>query len=294
MHNIFITGSSGFIGTNLKLLLKSNYIFYEHKKGEPLNIHSETVIHLAGKAHDLNNTYNSREYYLVNTDFTIEVFDSFLNSSAKVFIFLSSVKAAADSLDCILTEEYLPCPISDYGKSKLNAENYILSKTIPNSKRVYILRPCMIHGPGNKGNLNYLYNFVKLGLPWPLGSFENKRSFCSIENISFIINELIENNTIVSGIYNISDDESISTNELIRLISLSKGKNPIIWKVNKSILISVAKIGSLLKLPLNTIRLRKLTESYEVSNIKIKNAIKKTLPLTSINGILKTLESFKD
>ena len=152
----------------------------------------------------------------------------------------------------------------------------------------------MIHGPGNKGNLNYLYNFVKLGLPWPLGSFENKRSFCSIENISFIINELIENNTIVSGIYNISDDESISTNELIRLISLSKGKNPIIWKVNKSILISVAKIGSLLKLPLNTIRLRKLTESYEVSNIKIKNAIKKTLPLTSINGILKTLESFKD
>ena len=289
-----MTGSNGFIGKNLQELLKNIYTFHNYQKGAPLDIKSEIVLHLAGKAHDLKNISNPSEYYLINTDFTIEVFNSFLNSPAKVFIFISSVKAAADSLSGILTEEHFPCPITDYGKSKLNAEKYIFSKAIPNNKRVYVLRPCMIHGAGNKGNLNYLYKYVKLGLPWPLGSFENKRSYCSIENLSFIINELIENKDIASGIYNISDDESISTNELIRLIANSRGKSPIIWKLNKSILISVAKIGSLLNLPLNTERLLKLTESYEVSNNKIKNAIKKTLPIASKNGILKTLESFKD
>ena len=41
----------------------------------------------------------------------------------------------------------------------------------------------MIHGPGNKGNLNLLYSLVSKGLPWPLGSFENKRSYCSIDNL---------------------------------------------------------------------------------------------------------------
>ena len=289
-----MTGSNGFIGKNLQELLKNIYTFHNYKKGALLDIKSEIVLHLAGKAHDLKNISNPSEYYLINTDFTIEVFNSFLNSPAKVFIFISSVKAAADSLSGILTEEHFPCPITDYGKSKLNAEKYLFSKAIPNNKRVYVLRPCMIHGAGNKGNLNYLYKYVKLGLPWPLGSFENKRSYCSIENLSFIINELIENKDITSGIYNISDDESISTNELIRLIANSRGKSPIIWKLNKSILISVAKIGSLLNLPLNTERLLKLTESYEVSNNKIKNAIKKTLPIASKNGILKTLESFKD
>lgn len=289
-----MTGSTGFVGKNLQILLKNIYTFHNYIKGAPLDIKSDIVLHLAGKAHDLKNISNPSEYYLINTDFTIEVFNSFLSSPAKVFIFISSVKAAADSLSGILTEEHFPCPITDYGKSKLNAEKYIFSKAIPNNKRVYVLRPCMIHGAGNKGNLNYLYKYVKLGLPWPLGSFENKRSYCSIENLSFIINELIENKDIASGIYNISDDESISTNELIRLIANSRGRSPIIWKLNKSILILVAKIGSLLNMPLNTERLLKLTESYEVSNMKIKNAIKKTLPITSKNGILKTLESFKD
>ena len=48
----------------------------------------------------------------------------------------------------------------------------------------------MVHGIGNKGNLNLLYNWVKI-FPWPLASYKNKRSYCSIENLIFIINELI-------------------------------------------------------------------------------------------------------
>jgi nucleoside-diphosphate-sugar epimerase len=92
----------------------------------------------------------------------------------------------------------------------------------------------MIHGPHNNGNLNLLYKFVSRNIPWPLGAFENKRSFCSIDNMIFIFNELIERDDIPSGIYNIADDEPLSTNELINLISKSQGRKPIILKISQT------------------------------------------------------------
>jgi nucleoside-diphosphate-sugar epimerase len=106
---------------------------------------------------------------------------------------LVSGKAAADEVGGELTEEFISNPVIHYGKNKLLAENYISFSDIPVGKRVYILRPCMIHGAGNKGNLNLLFRLVSKGIPWPLGAYENERSFCSMDNLSFIIRELIEN-----------------------------------------------------------------------------------------------------
>lgn len=289
---VFITGSTGFVGKNVFKYFNQKFNIYSFIKDEKINICQDIVLHLAGKAHDLKNTSNIDDYYNINTKFTKEVFDQFLVSDAKVFIFLSSVKAAEDKLTEVLTEEYIPNPITHYGKSKLLAEQYILNKSIPEGKRVYILRPCMIHGPGNKGNLNLLYKIVKKGIPWPLGSFENKRSFCSIDNLLFIINELIDNDKIPSGIYNVADDEAISTNELISLIAERQGKKSFILKIPKFIIISISKLGDLFKLPINSERLKKLTETYIVSNQKIKNAINKPLPVSAKEGLMKTLNSF--
>ena len=192
MKSIFLTGGSGFVGSNLTKFLPSSYNFLIFDRNVIPELIQDVVIHLAGKAHDLKNVSSSDDYYIVNTELTKNVFDAFLNSNAKVFITLSSVKAAADDLENVLTEEHIPNPITHYGKSKLLAEEYILSQPIQDGKRVYILRPCMIHGPGNKGNLNLLYNIVSKGFPWPLGLFENSRSYLSIENLCFIIKELIE------------------------------------------------------------------------------------------------------
>jgi nucleoside-diphosphate-sugar epimerase len=292
VEDIFITGAGGFVGKNIVDNFKSNYLFKRFSKGESISIHSDIVIHLAGKAHDLKNASDVNEYYTVNTDLTKEIFDAFLLSNAKVFITLSSVKAVADKLELVLKEDYPPNPITHYGKSKLLAEQYILNKSIPKGKRVYILRPCMIHGPGNKGNLNLLYKIVGKGFPWPLGTFDNKRSFCSIDNLCFIINELINNESIPSGVYNIADDEPLSTNDLIKLISSCQCKKFMIWKVPVSLIKIFSKLGDIFKLPLNSERLNKLTETYIVSNDKIKAAINKPLPLTSREGLLKTLNSF--
>jgi nucleoside-diphosphate-sugar epimerase len=289
---IFLTGSSGFVGKNIVSYFAKLLLINKYKRGSVINIQEDVVIHLAGKAHDLKNTSNIQEYYVVNTELAKTVFDAFLKSDAKVFITLSSVKAVADQVENILLEEVIPNPLTHYGKSKLLAEEYIISQQIPEGKRVYILRPSMIHGPGNKGNLNLLYNLVSKGLPWPLGNYENSRSYLSIENLCFIIKEIIENENIPSGVYNVADDDPLSTNAVIKLIAETKGKKSRILNLSKPIITAIARFGDFLKLPLNSERLQKLTESYVVSNAKIKAAIEKPLPISSKLGLFKTFQSF--
>jgi nucleoside-diphosphate-sugar epimerase len=288
-----MSGYTGFIGKYFVEHTKKYYNFTFYRKSNKIKIDSESVIiNFAGKAHDLRNISNPSEYYIDNTELSKNFYDSFICSNAKVFITFSSVKAVADSIVSVLTEDQTPNPITHYGKSKLLAEQYILSKPIPDGKRVYILRPCMIHGPGNKGNLNLLHNIVSKGFPWPLGAFDNKRSFCSIDNLCFIINELINNEAIPSGVYNVADDEPLATNDLIKLMAKCQNKKYFIWNTPKSIIKFLSKLGDFIKLPLNSERLNKLTETYIVSNNKIKTAINKPLPLSAQDGLMKTLNSF--
>jgi nucleoside-diphosphate-sugar epimerase len=292
--SVFITGSSGFVGKSFVANF-SDEKSIQWKRGNEININSASVvIHLAGKAHDLKKISNPDEYYRVNTELTKTTFDAFIDSDAKVFITLSSVKSVADEVPGELTEEYNPNPITHYGKSKLLAEEYILSKEIPEGKRVYILRPCMIHGPGNKGNLNLLYKLVSKGIPWPLGAFENKRSFCSIDNLMFVFKELMGREDIPSGVYNVADDIPLSTNEVISILGESQNRNPRIWNIYKGLIQFGANMGNVLKLPLNEERLQKLTDSYVVSNKKLMTAIGKPLPVSSREGLLKTFNSFKN
>ena len=151
----------------------------------------------------------------------------------------------------------------------------------------------MIHGPGNKGNLNLLFQLVAKGLPWPLGAFENQRSFLSIENLCFVIKELIKNTAIPSGVYQVADNKALSTNELIQLLGTSLEKKKRILNIPASWIKVAAKLGDHLHLPLNSERLQKLTENYVVSNQKIVKAMGKPLPVESIEGLLKTFRSFR-
>jgi len=304
MDKILVTGASGFIGKNLiKYLLSKSFNILSFSRNYGMDYEKinskfideqgvEVIIHLAGKAHDLKNKFNDQEYFKANTDLTIRIFDDFLKSKAKTFIYFSSVKAVKDHYAEILSEETIPSPITSYGKSKFKAEKYLLSKIVNTEKKIIIFRPCMVHGPGNKGNLNLLYNFVSKKLPWPLGAFSNYRSFCCIDNLCFVVNALICKPEILSGIYNIADDDVISTNRIIELIGISLNKKPMILSINKDIIQIITKVGDVLKLPLNSERLTKLTESYMVSNLKVKTALGTKLPLTTEEGLLKTFKSF--
>ena len=317
--NILISGIHGFIGSNFIGALKDKHTLYgldivfPAKDGvvntfswrdiEPTSFpfqalpQFDAIIHLAGKAHDTKNQSAAQSYFDINTGLTQKIFDFFLESSAKKFIFFSSVKAAADSVvGDVLTEDVIPTPVGPYGESKIQAEEYIKKRfAFSNTdKQVYILRPCMIHGPGNKGNLNLLYNVVKKGIPWPLGDFENRRSFTSIDNLCYVIEGLLAKD-VPSGIYHMGDDEALSTNELIAIMCEAMGKQPHIWKMNKRFMEGCAGLGTLLHLPLNTERLRKLTENYVVSNARIKVALGiDKMPVTAKEGLMKTIRSFEE
>jgi nucleoside-diphosphate-sugar epimerase len=151
----------------------------------------------------------------------------------------------------------------------------------------------MVHGPGNKGNLNLFYKFIKKGLPYPLGAFENKRSFLSVENFCFVTSKLLQDD-IQSGVYNLADDEPLSTNQLFKVISRALGKKPNVWNISASAIKLIARMGDTFKLPVNTEHLNKLTENYVVSNNKIKKAIGiVAMPVSAAEGISTTILSFE-
>lgn len=314
---ILITGVHGFVGCNLVESLKGNNIIYgldiispQHdgvkktfnwdaldKEGVVPDV--DAIIHLAGKAHDTKDQATADVYYKVNRDLTIKIFDYFCaHPRIKKFVFFSTAKAAADRVVGVLTEDVVPSPLGPYGESKIAAERYILGILKNRSgefgdRGIYIFRPCMIHGPGNKGNLNLLYGIVRRGIPWPLGAFENQRTFTSVENICFAVNGVLTMD-VKSGIYNMADDEALSTNELIEEICKSLGKKARIWKIPKGLITCAAIIGGWLHLPLNPDRLQKLTESYVSSNMKIKKALGvDKLPVNARDGLRVTLKSFK-
>ncbi|MBO9732313.1 MAG: NAD-dependent epimerase/dehydratase family protein [Chitinophaga sp.] len=308
---IAITGHTGFVGNYLLQANAGQHLFHgiartkDHNNPllqscttwEQLSVADldkvTAVLHLAGKAHDLKNTSNAEAYFLVNRDLTIKIFDLFLQSNARDFIYFSSVKAVADKVEGILQEDVHPAPVTAYGQSKQEAEAYLLSKPLPAGKRLFIFRPCMIHGPGNKGNLNLLYGFVKKGIPYPLAAFRNKRSFLSVDNLSYIVNRVISDESITSGVYNLADDESLSTNEVVHIISGTLQKKPRLLALQAGLVKAMARVGDVMKLPLNTERLNKLTESYIVSNNKIRKALGiSALPVNVAEGLRKTIASF--
>lgn len=306
---ILITGIHGFVGSNLVRSLSKEHTIYgldivaPVKEGvaktfswddleQNLIPEVDAIIHLAGKAHDTKNQAAAEVYFKVNTGLTKKIYDWYLTQPmCKKFIFFSTAKAAADRVEGILTEDVVPTPVGPYGESKIKAEEYIQSHPVE-GKDVYIFRPCMIHGPGNKGNLNLLYNVVRKGIPWPLGAFENCRTFTSIGNICFAVEGVLTKD-VPSGIYNMGDDEALSTNELIEEICKSLGKKAHIWRLPKGLMTFGAKVGGWLHLPLNPDRLQKLTENYISSNEKIKKALGvERMPVDARDGLNVTIQSF--
>ena len=145
-----------------------------------------------------------------------------------------------------------------------------------------------------RSNLNLLYGFVKKNLPWPLGAFENHRTFTSVDNLTFVISGLLDK-SVESGIYNMADDKALSTNELIEVMCAAMGKKAHVWRISKGFIRMAAGMGDVLHLPLNTFRLTKLTENYVVSNAKIKRALGiSAMPVDARDGLTRTIKSFQN
>jgi nucleoside-diphosphate-sugar epimerase len=288
-----ITGAYGFVGSNLCRYLvahghqcdaldvaiairddvpyQQTFTWDDLDTLKPQLNNYTAIIHLAGKAHDLKKVCSPQSYFDINVGLTKKIFE-FTHDKIGKFIYFSSSKAIeADT---------------PYGQSKKEAEEYLNDNAI-------ILRPAMIHGPGNKGNLNLLWKIAQLGLPWPLAAFENLRSFASIENVCAAVEQLAIKGE--NGIYSIADDTPISTNRIIELMAQTQGRKAKLWRIPKGMMRFGAKIGDVLHLPLNTERLQKLTEDSLLDNTALKQALGwKKMPIQAEAGLISTLNAFKE
>lgn len=297
---ILIFGASGFIGQNLMQILQEgcqiDSISLRDEKWKYAVNQNEIFINLIGKAHDHSGKATKDDFYIANFELVKEIYNSFIQSQAKLLIHISSLAALEEyKSNYPLKEEDKCVPQTWYGKSKRASEIWLLNQEIPQDKKIIILRPPMVHGTGDNGNLILLYKLVSKGIPYPLGAFENNRSFISIDNFNFFIKEIIKNHEqLETGIYHIADDEVISTNQIIEVIKKVHNKRVFNILLPKFLIKCVANVGDIIPIPLNTKRLKKMTGDLTISNQKIKQALGiKKLPLTAEEGLIKTIQSFK-
>ncbi|MVZ65758.1 NAD-dependent epimerase/dehydratase family protein [Sphingobacterium sp. DK4209] len=280
MSNVHIFGATGFIGTHLSsYLIKngSNVVAQGIREGMPnLSLDTATVfINLIGKAHDHSGNSTKEDFYYANLELTKKVFRLFQSSKAHLFIQISSIAAVEEFQSTTPLGEDEKCrPDSWYGKSKREAEEWLLNQPIAEDKKVLILRPPMVYGPGDKGNLSVLYKFISKGYPYPLASFNNRRTFISINNFNYFIFKILTNtHSIKDGIYHIADDQSISTSEIISIIKRVSKKNIPNIALPSLLVKVIARIGDFIPIPLNSKRLKKMTGDFLVSNEKVKIAL---------------------
>jgi nucleoside-diphosphate-sugar epimerase len=305
--NILITGIHGFVGSSLVEAFKGEHLIYgldnvtsAMESVEKTFTYAEmkhipevdVVIHLAGKSIDTNELSKVLEYFENNAGLTKCVFDWFLHSKAGMFVYMSSVKAAANEVKGLpLTEDMEPKPFGALGESKLLAEQYILSQW-SGSKKVYVFRPAFMYCGLVNVNLKRMYNWVKDGWPYPFGQFECRRSFTSMGNLNFVLKQMFEKN-IPGGIYNISDDGTLRACEVFELIGRVLNKKARIWHLNKYLLRFIARIGTKWHGRFNLHEYRKLNCNFVVSNDKIKQALGiEKMPVSTVDGLTDSILGF--
>ena len=182
----------------------------------------DAVIHLAGRAHVPSKNADSETeelHFCINTEGTRALADQAAAAGLKHFVFVSSCHAVAAESEVQITEKTQSNPLTAYGRSKLEAERAI-GKALSNTACAWtILRPPLVYGKGNRANFGLLLKLVKGGIPMPLGSVRNRRSFVYVENLVDVIVACLGNPKAFGKNYLPSDGEDVSTPELIRKIA---------------------------------------------------------------------------
>ncbi|MGB3104197.1 NAD-dependent epimerase/dehydratase family protein [Sphingobacterium siyangense] len=301
MKVLVLGGSSGFLGSHLKRKLKDpiqcEFVSMRNLNWSKDNYPTDCMINLVGKAHDFTGQASEDDFFFANFELAKKAFNIFVASQAKLFIHISSL-AAIEEVESAksLSENATYNSVSPYGKSKQAAEEWLMKQQLPSDKKLIILRPPMVHGAGDKGNLKQLYSIVSKGIPYPLVRFKNKRSFLSVDNFCFFVEQiLVQNEKINSGIYHLSDDETLSSNEIVNIMKQETGLKIPCFPLPKRIVSFLSKIGDHSRaFPLNTWRLKKLTSNLVVSNKKIKVALAiERLPKTAKEGLRDTIRSLR-
>lgn len=322
MQDLLITGATGFIASHLLPILaaqdyqitaatRRDFTFSELSKVSSVKvgeIDGETdwrqalqgidiVIHLAARAHILQDTATdaAAEFQRVNTIGTANLVQQAVAAGVKHFILVSSIGAMTTLSSHILTEKS-PCqPDTPYGKSKLEAE-LALQELAQNSEMTWtILRPTLVYGAGNPGNMDRLIKLVKSGLPLPLGAINNRRSFLYVGNLVDAIARIISHPLSHGQTFLVSDGEDVSTPELIRLLAETLAQPCQLLPIPSTLLAGLAGLGTTweswtgISTPFNRGILERLKGSLYVDISHIQQTLDWHPPYTLNQGLQLTL-----
>lgn len=301
---ILITGANGFIGRYLCKSFERDGIVLRKavrnskNKRNTVNIgditeqtswqaalkNIDTVIHLASKAHVLSNSQaDILDYEKINIGGATNLAMQCNLASVKHFIYISSIGVnGCNTSGKPFNESDRPSPCDAYAETKFKAEIEIRN-VLNDNITLCIIRPPLVYGPGNPGNMKLLFNIAAKSIPLPLAGLKNKKSIIYVENLVSAVKLLCINRR--NGLYLISDNESISTSELlINIRDLLNNKAPI-FKLPMFLL------KSLFFLLGKSTQFKKLNAELLVSNDKLKKDLNWQPPFTLSEGLRKTINS---
>ena len=295
INKLLFTGASGFLGANLKPLLQKKFQVKtmglidedNYKVNLAITIPKirdvfDVVLHAAGKSHMVPKTESEKKaFFDVNLQGTVNLCKALENSGVpKAFIFISTVAVYGLEFGENITEEHPLNGDTPYALSKNQAEKYLTDWCARNNVTLGIIRPSLIAGPNPPGNLGDMIRGIKTGKYLSIAGGKARKSVLMVEDIDRLILPLIEK----GGIYNVCDDSQPTFKELEILISKQLGiKTPLsipFWLAK-----SMALVGDLLgkKAPINSLKLKKITESLTFSNEKAKRELN-WQPLNVLNN----------
>lgn len=241
MKKILITGAGSYIGTCFASFMEAagGYtVDTVDMIGDAWKQTSfagyDAVFHVAGIAHQKETAENAHLYYEVNRDLAVETAKKAKAEGVKQFVFLSSMSVYGMEEGCI-TLQTQPQPKTNYGKSKLQAEEGMLP-LVGDGFKIAVLRPPMVYGPGCKGNYQSL---VKIADKLPIfPNYKNKRSVISIDRLCSYVKEVIDSEA--DGLHLPQDSQYACTSQMVKQIADEKGKKIRLWSVLNP-LVSLAK-----------------------------------------------------
>lgn len=183
----------------------------------------DVVVHLAARVHVMNDTDSDpiEAYRRVNTDATLNLAKQAANAGVKRFVFISSIKVNGESTEegRAFKAQDIVNPDAPYGRSKFEAEQGLLAIAEKQKMDVVIIRPPLVYGPGVKANFAMMMKWVNRSAPLPLGAVDNQRSLVALDNLVSFIIHCLEHPKAANEIFLISDDEDVSTTQLIQKIA---------------------------------------------------------------------------
>lgn len=319
--SVLITGSSGFVGSFLSKRLKQKGYFVravvrnrsvQESSGEHVIVCDiaqnsnwdemlagiDYVIHLAALAHQINKPVAAADFDRVNHQATAELARAVANSTTvRRLVFISSIGAVCSSSEKVITPRTEPNPDSDYGRSKRNAELAVQQILSGTPQDWCVLRPTLIYGPGNPGNMLRLMRLTRSPVPLPFGSIRNRRSFLYVENLVDLIEKVLANPGASRQVFNVADAEVLSTGELVRQLAGVTGREIRLLPMPVSALRALGKCGDVVSritgraIGLDTYSVERLTSSLEVDISPLRTQLQWEPPFTTEEGLRRTLSA---